>query len=257
MNLGLFASGNVGLRIAQFLAAQKEPVRCLALDSQDKSVNNEKICEAIQRSPGEAIWSDTLHSADSIALLRSLDLDLIILAWWPYLVKSPILEMPRHGCLNFHPSLLPFNRGKNYNFWTIVEDTPFGVTLHFADSGVDSGDIAFQARIEKSWEDTGQTLYAKAQEAMVQLFIDNFQSIKAGRIPRIPQHKKDGSFHRSGEMASASEIHLDRKYPARDLLNLLRARTFRPHPACYFVENGVRYEARIEITRVGNTNDNR
>ena len=157
--------------------------------------------------------------------------------------------MPRWGALNFHPCLLPHNRGKHYNFWTLVEETPFGVTLHFVDEGVDSGDIAYKSPIEKTWEDTGATLYAKARAEIVRLFKEKWPEIRRGDMPRTPQDDAHITFHRASELEGASEVRLDGQYRARDLLNLIRARTFPPHPGAWFVENGVRYDMRIEITR--------
>lgn len=86
----------------------------------------------------------------------------MILAWWSYVLKENLIRIPRIGCLNFYPSFLPYNRGKHYNFWTIVEGNPFGVSQHSVDQGIDTGDIAYQSRIAKTWEDTGEALYHKA-----------------------------------------------------------------------------------------------
>lgn len=58
-----------------------------------------------------------------------------ILAWWPRILKARILSIPSMGWLNFHPSLLPNNRGKNPNFWCLADTTPCGVSLHFIDEG--------------------------------------------------------------------------------------------------------------------------
>ncbi|MCS6820651.1 MAG: hypothetical protein NZ551_02175, partial [Microscillaceae bacterium] len=67
---------------------------------------------------------------------------------------------------------------------------------------------------------------------------------------RIPQVKSEGSFHWGKELEQASQIDLDATYTARNLLNLLRARTFEGYPSCYFIENGEKYEVRINIKRV-------
>jgi methionyl-tRNA formyltransferase len=150
---------------------------------------------------------------------------------------------------------LPYNRGKHYNFWAIVEEAPFGVTLHHVDEGVDRGDIAFQARIETGWEDTGETLYRKAQVAIVRLFRDAFDDIVAGRIPRTPQDLGAGSFHLARELEPASRIDLDAPCTARQLLNVLRARTFPPHPAAWFEAGGEKYEVRVQINRANPTDE--
>lgn len=255
MKIGLFASGTVGIQIAKFLGDQGEAPACLAIDARDTcGLNADIIAAASLPNPNRVFLSDSLYEPETLARLKELKPDLIVLAWWPYILKREIIEIPRLGSLNFHPSLLPYNRGKHYNFWALVEGAPFGVTLHWVDVAVDCGDIAFQSPIQVTWEDTGATLYHKAQEEIVHLFMKRFAEIKAGRIPRIPQDLSRGSFHRAHELEQASRIELDKNYNARDLLNVLRARTFPPHPAAWFTEGDTRYEVRVEIKKAEKTN---
>ena len=154
------------------------------------------------------------------------------------------------GFVNTHPSLLPHNRGKHYNFWAIVEQAPFGVTLHRVDAGVDSGAIVSQLPIDYDWCDTGETLYYKAQAAMLQLLTITYPSLRNGQFSSIPQNVNAGSFHRASEIESASMIDLEKNYLARNLLNLIRARTFEGHPGCWFTDGGSRYEISITIKKV-------
>lgn len=249
MKIALFAAGNVGYEIARFYGESGYLPICLILDSRGPADLNRSIIEA-SKVPAEHIYySDQIYSREKINIFEELNPDLFILCWWPYIIREPLITLPRHGCLNFHPSLLPYNRGKHYNFWALVEEAPFGVTLHFVDEGVDTGDIAFQSLVETTWEDTGETLYYKAQDAIIRLFKENFQRIMAGDIPKLPQNPKEGSFHKARELDPASEIFLDKEYRARELINLIRARTFSPHPAAWFVDNGERYEVRISIRK--------
>ena len=252
MNIALFASNNVGNEIAKFLAKMQERLACLVLDSEDTNgYNNDIILNCGPICSGKIFYSDSLYKKQTLLSLKRMNLDLIILAWWPYIIKKEIIEIPRLGCLNLHPSYLPYNRGKHYNFWTIVEDTPFGVTIHWVDEGIDTGDIAFQTIIEKTWEDTGETLYYKAQEEIINLFKESYPKIKNGDIPRKPQNAAKGTFHTADQIDSASEIKLDKEYKAKDLLNIIRARTFPRYPAAWFLHNGCKYEVRIQITKVG------
>jgi methionyl-tRNA formyltransferase len=252
MKFLLFAADNVGYQIAKFFGDNQETLSCLVLDSEDNLGLNSAIIKASKIDPQKVIYSKDLYDPKTVYLLKNLQADLGILAWWPYIIKEPILSITRLGILNFHPSYLPYNRGKNYNFWTIVEDTPFGVTLHFISNGVDNGDIAFQSRIEKSWEDTGKTLYEKAQTEIVRLFVESFPRIKSGDIPKINQELNKGNYHKASELDSASYIDLAKSYKARELLNLLRARTFPPHPAAWFIDDNQKYEVRIEIIKRNN-----
>jgi methionyl-tRNA formyltransferase len=214
-----------------------------ALNAEMRRIADESRCPLV-------LTSDDLKESPPLSVLRELELDLIILAWWPYILKEDLIRLPRVGCLNFHPSYLPYNRGKHYNYWSIVEERPFGVTIHWVDEEIDQGEIAFQSLIPKSWEDTGETLYFKAQKEMVRLFKENFHRIKAGDIPRKPQDLRLGSFHYAKELEEASRIDLEKEYNARHLLNLLRARTFPPNPGAWFLDRGVKYEVRVKITAV-------
>lgn len=248
MNFGLFATQDVGLEVARFLSDRGERIACLVLDANDPGGCNQQILEAVETDV--VAYSNALGDVETLGRLRRLDLDLLILAWWPYIVGPPVIQLARIGCLNFHNSLLPHNRGKHPNFWAIVEGSPYGVTLHFVDAGVDTGDIIFQKEVDSTWEDTGETLHRKGKHAVVELFKEKFDDIKALRFSRKPQDPKTGSFHRARELDPASRIDLDALYPARDLLNLLRARTYPPFPAAWFIEGSQKYEVRVEIRRV-------
>ena len=247
MNMGLFAADEVGYEIAKYMKENGVQLACLVLDSKDpKSLNKKTIANSKTKM---LLYSDALYKRSTLSRLKAMQLDLIILAWWPYILKEALIKIPRIGCLNFHPSYLPYNRGKHPNFWSIAEDVPFGVSLHFVDTGIDSGSIAFQKIIPKSWEDTGKTLHEKGKREIVKLFQEKFQDIITGNIPRVKQDLTHGSFHKQAEIDHASRIDLDKKYSARYMLNLLRARTFPPYPAAWFLDNGEKYEIRVEIRR--------
>ena len=251
INIGLFANDVVGYETAKYFGENNEPLACLILDSKDeKELNVQILADSGIKDHNKIFYSDSLYKKETQDRLKMMNLDLAILAWWPYIIKKDLIEIPKFGCLNFHPAFLPYNRGKDPNFWSIIEDVPFGVSIHFVDTGIDSGDIVFQSVINKSWEDTGRTLYEKSLKEIVKLFKDNFKQIKSGKISRKPQDLKHGSFHRRSELDLASMIDLDKCYRARDLLNIIRARTFYPHPAAYFFDNGEKYEVRIGIKKV-------
>jgi len=251
MNIALFAADTVGYEVAKYFGEKHEPLACLVLDSEDKKGLNAQLLTASGIKDYDSVFdSDSLCKKETLCVLKKMDLDLVILAWWPYMVKEDLIKIPRLGFLGFHPGYLPFTRGKDPNFWAIAEDVPYGVSLFFADKGIDKGDIAFQSIIEKTWEDTGGSLYEKALREVLKLFKDNFSKIKSGNIPRKPQDLSRGSFHLRKELDPASMIDLDKSYTARKLLNLIRARTFYPHPAVRFIEGGQMYEVRIDIKTV-------
>jgi methionyl-tRNA formyltransferase len=247
MGLALFASGPVGLRVVEVMASRApSSLAIVVLDEKGDEALNDRIQNAAGSAP---VWrTGQRPSPELMGQLRALEIDLGILAWWPYIVGEDVLAAARLGFLNFHPSLLPHDRGKDPNFWALVERAPFGVTLHFAEAGVDAGDIAFQRELSVGWTDTGETLHRRAAAAIVELFEDHIDDILAFRIPRRSQVLDEGSFHRRSELESASRVELDAPTTARAVLDLLRARTFAPHPGAWFEDGGEQYEVRVSIT---------
>jgi methionyl-tRNA formyltransferase len=237
----IFADQNVGLEIVRFmLDNHPEHLRCVV-------TMNDNAIAGIARSAGCPVHYyrnlTTENQRDILAGVRYM-----FLVWWPKIIPRRIFNAAEKGAINLHPSLLPHNRGKHYNFWTIVEETPFGVSMHFVDEGIDTGDVIFQKSIEKGWSDTGGSLYSKAKHAVVELFKERYLDVVEGRYCRFPQTHDAGVTHFERELEPASQIPLDRPYQARALLNLLRARTFEGMPACHFFDDGKKYEVRISIT---------
>jgi len=247
MKLLLMADHAVGQAITQWLLRKfPEDVALIIVTSENDIWNT-----AQDANVPVSVFKSSKQVSSLVGKL-GIEFDIGVLAWWPSIIKKPLLSIPRHGFINTHPSLLPYNRGKHYNFWALIEQAPFGVSLHMVDDGIDTGDIVAQIPLPYSWEDNGETLYAHASEAMVKLFQDTYPTIRTLDFPKRKQNIALGSFHRASELDMASQIDLDREYRARDILNLLRARTFTGYPACWFRDGDEIFEVRIAIKRKKN-----
>ncbi len=95
------------------------------------------------------VWEvHSLKDAQTLSVLRSYNPDFLCVACFSLLIPSPILSLPRLGCLNVHPALLPANRGPVPLFWTFREGDEYtGVTIHLMEEKMDSGAIVAQERI--------------------------------------------------------------------------------------------------------------
>jgi methionyl-tRNA formyltransferase len=83
---------------------------------------------------------------EGLAALKALDPDLLVVACFPHILPKSWLEVPALGCLNLHPSLLPAYRGPHPLFWQFRAGEPHtGASVHFMDTGVDSGELLDQA----------------------------------------------------------------------------------------------------------------
>jgi len=112
-----------------------------------------------------------------------------------HILRKDILSLFIERAINLHISYLPWNRGADPNLWSFVEDTPKGITIHYLDEGVDTGDIIVQKEIEfDSDRETLATSYEKLQMAIQDMFYQNWQRIKNRKCPRKKQVGK-GSTH--------------------------------------------------------------
>jgi len=247
MKLILMADGNVGRSVYEYLKTNFPEDIAMVVTVKDNPLYVKSSADGF---PTSVFVSDDILLKDLRRHEPPDGYDLGLLAWWPKILSKPIFGLPKKSFINFHPSLLPHNRGKHYNFWVIVEQAPFGVSLNFVESGVDTGDILAQRTIAYDWTDTGKTLYEKAQKEICDLFYMVYPRIHLGKFNRIPQDLSKGSFHSAKELEPACLIELDKTYRARDILNLIRARTFSGYPACSFIDNNQKYEVRIEISKV-------
>ena len=170
------------------------------------------------------------------------------LVWWPYILKKSQLSLLNNNVFNVHPSYLPFERGKDPNFWALKNQTPFGVTIHKITPSIDAGEIILQKKIDYSWIDNGATLYAKALTVSIELCLRFIQLL----INKEPLQKTEidtvnYKVNYRKDLEPASEIILENQYKARDLINLVRARTFDGHPGAWFIDEGKKYRVKISI----------
>lgn len=120
--------------------------------------------------------------------------DLTVSYTYRYILTREILEALGGNVVNLHNSYLPWNRGADPNIWSIVEDTPRGVTLHYIDIGLDKGPIITQKLVGKEDGETLRSSYEKLDREAKQLFKEAFAYYKDW-----PQMKKApldaGTYH--------------------------------------------------------------
>lgn len=129
-------------------------------------------------------------------LLRSLAPDVIVLG--PSRILRPhILSVPTIGVLNPHPGLLPAYHGVDVIPWALYNGDPLGVTVHFVDPDIDTGDIVAQRHVEVQTGDTLASLRRRADRMLGQLMVEVLSELAAtGQIVRRPQDRAAGRLYR-------------------------------------------------------------
>ncbi|MGY8770716.1 MAG: methionyl-tRNA formyltransferase [Pirellulales bacterium] len=243
----LMADGWVGLQMARLLRFRGDEVVALFVHSLDGHSWADEIIEATDVSPNCIFSGNQLKDANVVQRIRDLEPEFILSITWSHILKQEVIDIPAQGAINIHNGLLPFNRGWHSNVWSIVEGTPSGVTLHYIDAGIDTGDIIQQQEVPVELTDTAATLHEKLVQAMWQLLEQTWPEIATGLNYRIPHLPGDGTHHYRKELSKSDHIDLDQEYTARELINLLRARTFAPYPGAYFVEDGKKVFVRVSL----------
>jgi|TARA_Y100000031_G_scaffold34635_1_gene38637 methionyl-tRNA formyltransferase len=108
---------------------------------------------------------ETLNINDEIERIKELRLDYIFIFGWSQLLRQELLELPKYGCINSHPTRLPGDRGRAPVTWQLIKGYhKSALTFIFIDEGVDNGDIIMQREIPLTLEDTARTFYNKIIE---------------------------------------------------------------------------------------------
>lgn len=137
--------------------------------------------------------------------LKEINPDLVVSYNYSFLVKQGAIDWMRGKIINLHISFLPYNRGADPIIWSILENTPSGVTIHLVDKGLDTGDIIFQKKVFIKEEDCLEDLYNRLQKEIQNLFIENFSCLKNWRIKKIKQPAKS-TFHLKKDFESFKSI---------------------------------------------------
>lgn len=132
---------------------------------------------------------------DKITIDTAKDFEFIISFGYRHIIKEDIINIFNNRIINLHISLLPYNKGADPNLWSYLENTPKGVTIHYMDKGLDTGDIIVQKEIYDNMKtDTLKTSYDRLINEIVILFNENIDEILKGSINGKKQQGK-GSFH--------------------------------------------------------------
>lgn len=138
-------------------------------------------------------------------MVKALEPSFIISFNYRHLISEEVLELLPGRVINLHTSFLPYNRGSAPNFFSFLENTPKGVTIHRMDSGLDTGDILCQKELFFDEEkETFATTYDQLLDEMETLFQENWQAIKDGSLEPVKQ-VGEGTYHRMRELETVRE----------------------------------------------------
>ena len=161
-----------------------------------------------------------LRGAESWQQLQVLAPDIIVVVAYAQILTPRILALPRYGCVNVHASLLPAYRGGAPIHWAIVNgEAETGVTTMLMNSGLDTGDMLLQARLEIGANETCGEVHDRLAVLGAETLAKTLAALAADGLTPTPQPKKGASYARN---LTKQDGLIDWSKSAQDIHNLVR-----------------------------------
>jgi methionyl-tRNA formyltransferase len=154
-------------------------------------------------------------------LLTELNADFFVVVAYGKIIPKAILDIPKRGCINVHPSLLPRHRGPSPMQWTIAQgDSTTGITIMLLDEGMDTGPLLASEHVTIDAEETYTSLLHKVHEIGPRLLVETLKRFERGEIIPLKQNEAHATLTRllekeDGHVAwSQTMADIDRKHRA-------------------------------------------
>ena len=159
--------------------------------------------------------------------------DLNVMAFVTTMLPDSILNYPKMGTIQYHPSLLPKHRGGSAINWALINgETKTGITIFWPDRGVDTGPILLQKEVEISPDDTVGSLYfEKLFPLGIEALVEGIELIKKGIAPRIPQDESQATYE---GLCTEKDALINWSAPIDRVYNLIRGTNPQPGAITYF-----------------------
>jgi methionyl-tRNA formyltransferase len=176
---------------------------------------------------------------EALTLMRSFNADVCMMAYVTLFVPQAVLDAPRLGTFQYHPSLLPLHRGPSSINWPIAMGaTETGLSIFWPNERLDEGPILMQKKIAIGPDETlGDVYFKKLYPLGVEAMIESLDLVKSGKAPRIPQDHCKSSYQSWFSKAVAK---IDWTKSVAHVYNLIRAAN--PSPGAWSTLKGVKLD---------------
>ncbi|MCR8641712.1 methionyl-tRNA formyltransferase [Paenibacillus sp. N1-5-1-14] len=198
---------------------------------------------------------ERLRKPEAVEVMREFAPDLIVTAAYGQILPKSVLDLPAHGCINVHASLLPKYRGGAPIHHSIMNGDPTtGVTIMYMEEGLDTGDMISKVELPISDEDSTGTMFDKLSIAGSELLRTTLPDLIAGRITAEPQNNEEATY--SPNINRENEL-IDWTKSARGVFNQVRG--LNPFPGAFTYFNGEVFkvwasELPVQNKQAGNAN---
>ncbi|MGC9946263.1 MAG: methionyl-tRNA formyltransferase [Bryobacteraceae bacterium] len=185
------------------------------------------VKEAALRHNLPVYQPERIRRPEAVATLAALAPDAMVIVGYGQIIPQSVIDIPPHGIINVHASLLPKYRGAGPVQWAIASgETRTGVTTMRIDAGLDTGDMLLKAETDIEPDETAEELGARLATMGAALLVETLANI-ASIVPR----KQDAAQATYAPLLKKEDGLIDWRQPAQAIHN--RVRGFQPWPGAY------------------------
>ena len=185
----------------------------------------------------EFLTDENVNLPIFIKLITEYQPDLLVSMSFNQILKSKLINLAPKGFINCHAGALPFYRGRNILNWVLINgESEFGVTVHYIDEGIDTGDIILQKKSAIDEQDDYRSLLKKATILCAELLFESITLIASDKVERISQQTIHPVGFYCGRRKSGDEW-LDWEWNSLRIHNFVRGITA-PGPGARTIKNG-------------------
>lgn len=235
LNIGYFADGPWSHKAFKMLIDDKDiyiSFICVRFDTKDETLKN--YCEKYSI---KYIKHENINSMEFINIVEKYDCNLFVSMSFNQIFKSEIINMPKYRTINCHAGKLPFYRGRNILNWALINDEKeFGITVHYIDEGIDTGDIILQKSFQIKDDDDYSTLLETSYVECANILYESILLFKNNKVVSTKQKEIHPIGFYCSQRKVGDEI-LDWNETSREVFNFIRS-ICKPGPIARTFING-------------------
>jgi len=235
MRIVIMGQAAFGAKVLEALADRGEQVIAAWLPQGKAGTKPDPLQTAAEQRGITTYRPESYKSPEILRSFRALNADLMIMAFVTDIIPLTLIAAPSQGSICYHPSLLPRHRGGSAINWAVIMgDKETGLTIFWADAGIDTGPILLQKRVPIGPEDTTGSLYFNRLFPLgIEAIAESVDLIKAGRAPRLVQDEALATYE---PLCDDKVAGIDWGQPAETVHNLIRGCD--PQPGAFTYLNG-------------------
>ena len=183
-------------------------------------------------------------------LIKKYKPEVIFSLGYRHKISKQIYMYPKYGCYNIHKSLLPLNKGANPVFWTILNNTPAGISIHKVTDKIDAGPIVEQKTINYDFSYTADKLYDKLEREQIKQFFVFWKKFKKTKILFKKKLQVKSTYYRKKNFLNLINLSKSKEKNLTKVINFLRATTFPPFQNVKLKKGKNIYNVEIKIKKI-------